>query len=89
MENLLAKYKGGFSYGEQYETVELILNEESSNNQQLYFEAYNANLYPLPEFETWTQQGKDRLVNAVNEKIPENIKILIDGIVIRNAKSIK
>lgn len=89
MENLLAKYKGGLSYGAQYETVELILNEESSNEHQLYFEAYDANLYPLPEFETWPQQGKDRLIKAVNEKIPENIKILVDGIVIRNAKSIK
>lgn len=80
---LVQKYRGGISYGESFATRELLLRPEKSNEQQLYFESYDANMYPLPDYEKWTKLGKQELIQAIDEKIPENITIIIDGTVVR------
>lgn len=81
--NLVQKYRGGISYGESFATRELLLRPEKSNEQQLYFESYDANMYPLPDYKKWTKLGKQELIQAIDEKIPENITIIIDDTVVR------
>lgn len=84
--NLVQKYRGGISYGDSFTTKELLLRTEWSSNQQLYFESYDANMYPLPDYEKWTKLGKRELLQAIDEKIPENVTIIVDGTIVRNLR---
>lgn len=62
--NLVQKYRGGISYGDSFATRELLLRPEWSNEQQLYFESYDANMYPLPDYDKWTELGKQELTST-------------------------
>lgn len=84
--NLVQKYRGGITYGDSFATRELLLRPEWSSDQQLYFESYDANMYPLPDYEKWTKLGKQKLLQAIDEKIPENITIIVDGTIVRNLR---
>lgn len=46
---LLEKYKGGFSFGEDYETIEVIPNDKDTDDNKLCLWAYDANFMPLPD----------------------------------------
>ena len=81
--SLVQKYRGGISYGDSFATKELLLRTEWSNEQQLYFESYDANMYPLPDYEKWTKLGKQDLMQAIDEKIPENVTTIVDGTIVR------
>lgn len=84
--NLVQKYRGGITYGESFTTKELLLRPEWSSNQKLYFESYDANMYPLPDYEKWTKLGKQELIQTIDEKIPENVTIIVDGTIVRNLR---
>lgn len=84
--NLVQKYRGGISYGESFATRELLLRPEWSSDQQLYFESYDANMHPLPDYEKWTKLGKQELIQAIDEKIPENVTIIVDGTIVRKMR---
>ncbi|OQJ80867.1 hypothetical protein BMS84_10675, partial [Leuconostoc pseudomesenteroides] len=50
-QTVLEKYKGGLSLFKGFKTVELLLDEKNTNEDELYFLGYDANMYPLPGVE--------------------------------------
>lgn len=81
--DLVRKYEAGLVYGERAMTTELLLNRKKSDNTKLYFEAYDANLFPLPEFKHWPEKGKRKLIAQINKKVTENVTVLVDGTVVK------
>ena len=57
-EEVITKYKGGISIFEGYATEEWLLDDKKTTSDELYLIGYDANLYPLPNFETWSYRGK-------------------------------
>ncbi len=54
----MQKYAGGFDVRGKtdYETVEWIFSKPDSNEHKLLFHAYDANLWPLPDFSKWKDE---------------------------------
>ncbi|WP_429971295.1 hypothetical protein ACQW5G_01240 [Fructilactobacillus sp. Tb1] len=52
-EQVIEKYKAGFTFGEDYETIEWLLNKKKTMSDTLFFDAYDANLIPLPNMGEW------------------------------------
>jgi hypothetical protein len=71
---MIDKYKGGFSVqGKgQWCEVEWIFSSKHSNENEILFQAYDANLCPLPNFskwndESWKQKQIDRALQVTKE----------------------
>jgi len=52
------KYSGGFEVNGKtdWDTVNWILSKTESNESKLLFQAYDANLWPLPDFSAWKDE---------------------------------
>lgn len=52
-------YDNGFDvYGKSdWADVNWLYNEKASNEKELLFQAYDANLWPLPNFSTWKDKN--------------------------------
>lgn len=52
-EQVIEKYKAGFSVGKDFATVEWLLNEKITSEDNLCFQAYDANMMALPNLGEW------------------------------------
>ena len=81
---LLEKYKGGFTFGEDYETIEVIPNDKDTDDNKLCLWAYDANLMPLPDISKWSQSARDKLVDKLKKRLSNlNVDIYIDDLQIK------
>ena len=52
----LEDYRRGFIVGEGFKTVEWLFSKENSTREKLVFQAYDANLCPLPDMSKWLKK---------------------------------
>lgn len=83
--NWIEKYKGGFSVGKGYETVEILLDKDSSTKEKLYFQAYDANLSALPNVSTWKKAWADKHIKFLEGQVSSNFtgEVWLDDVLIR------
>ncbi len=79
------KYKGGFSNGLGYETVEFLLDEKDSNETKLMFQAYDANLCPLPDASTWTKKWLKKQTKFLSNAVSKEFigELWLDDVLVR------
>ena len=83
-EELLEKYKGGFSFGEDYETIEIIPNDKDTDDNKLCLWAYDANFMPLPDISKWSQSARDKLADKLKKRLSNlNTDVWIDDLQIK------
>lgn len=88
--NNLDKFKGGFAISgkEPWETVEWLLDKENSTEEKLLFQAYDANMWPLPNISKWPESDhKQKQINRALE-IFNNVdgEVWLDDIKIKGGK---
>ena len=61
-------FKGGFTVSGKHpiESIEWIL-EENSNDDKIVFQAYDANLHPLPNISNW--ENKELINKQINKAL--------------------
>ncbi|MDR2832957.1 MAG: hypothetical protein LBV67_04495 [Streptococcaceae bacterium] len=82
----MEKYKGGFwiSFDNPWETIEFLLDEPKSNDKELCFLTYDANLYGLPNFHTWDKEYQEKIKGMVLARFKDyDGSIYLDGIKIK------
>lgn len=65
--SILEKYKSGFDVHGKHdiETVNWLIDSKDSNETELFFMAYDANLYPMPDFSSWNNnEFKQKQIDA-------------------------
>lgn len=86
-QELIKIFKGGLSYGSDYETVELLLDKKSTKDNKLCLQAYDANLMGLPPVSRWSADAKKELNNEVIRKTKDyNIDVYVDDVLIKQRK---
>lgn len=86
-QELIKIFKGGLSYGSDYETVELLLDKKSTKDNKLCLQAYDANLMGLPPVSRWSADAKKELNNEVIRKTKDyNIDVYVDDVLIKKRK---
>lgn len=86
-QTLINTFKGGLTYGSDYETVELLLDEQRTMDDNLCLEAYDANLIGLPPYSRWSKSAQDKCKQEVLRQTKEcNITVEVDGTVIKRKK---
>ena len=82
----IEKYRGGFSNGSGFETVEFLLSKKLSSEKKLVFQAYDANLCPLPDASRWNKDWLNRQVQFLNQVISKDFleKVWLNNIMVRN-----
>lgn len=79
-QSVLEKYKGGLSLFKGFKTVELLLDERNTNENELYFLGYDANMYPLPDFATFPLNYQSVIKLAVKGRLSDwKGAVYIDG----------
>lgn len=79
-QNVLEKYKGGLSLFKGLKTVELLLDEQNTNEDELYLLGYDANMYPLPDFGTFPLNYQSVIKLAVKSRLADwKGAVYIDG----------
>ncbi|MCI2095904.1 MAG: hypothetical protein LKK07_10215 [Lactococcus lactis] len=80
------KYKCGFSNGLNFESVEFLLDVENSNETKLFFKAYDANLYPLPDASTWSKKWLKKQVKFLNTVVSKDFigEVWLDDVLVRS-----
>lgn len=87
---ILNKFKGGFSYGHDYKTVELLLDERHTKDDELRLQAYDAALMGLPPVANWNKPAKKELTDAVMRLTKDvNINVYVDDVLIKRKKKCK
>ena len=77
---VLEKYKGGLSLFKGFKTVELLLDESNTNENELYFLGYDADMYPLPDFSTFPLNYQSVIKLAVKSRLTDwKGSVYIDG----------
>lgn len=69
-KNLIEEFKGGFTMYHSSDKrkrfpEEWLLDSENSTNEELYFQAYDANLMPLPNIIEWPKHSRDEMVQKI------------------------
>lgn len=83
-EELLEKYKGGFTFGEDYETQEIIPNKVDTDDNCLCLWAYDADFMPLPNISKWSKSAREQLVKRLKKKLADlNADVWIDDLQIK------
>lgn len=78
-EEILEKFTGGFTIGDGMETIELIINDKVKNDNVLKLWAYDASLYPLPDFSGWMKDIQGKVKEYVLERTTGlDIEVWID-----------
>ena len=69
------------------ETVEWYLDEGSSNGDKTVYFAYDANLYPLPYFSTWSnEEYKQKHIELALKRCKDFIgEVWLDDVKVRGA----
>ena len=70
-QTVLEKYKGGLSLFKGFKTVELLLDESNTNENELYFIGYDADIYPLPDFGTFPLNYQSIVKLALKERLTD------------------
>lgn len=79
-QSVLEKYKGGLSLFKGFKTIELLLDEKNTNDNELYFLGYDANMYPLPDFATFPLNYQSVIKLAVKGQLSDwKGAVYIDG----------
>lgn len=80
------KYKCGFSNGLGYETVEFLFDEKESDELKLAFQAYDANLCPLPDASTWNKKWLKKQSDFLDSAISKDFigEVWLDDVLIRS-----
>lgn len=85
---LIEKFKGGLSYGNDYETVELLLDKKNTKDNNLCLQAYDANLMGLPPVSRWSADAKKKLNDEVIRQTQDyNIDVYVDDVLIKQRKN--
>lgn len=86
-QTLCKKFKGGFSYGTSYETVELLLDRKHTKADELHLLAYDADLIGLSKASTWSKKAQGQLKQAVCENTKDYpITVYVDDLLIKRKK---
>ena len=81
---LLEKYKGGFSFGRDFDTVEVLINDQDTDDNKLCLWAYDGAFMPLPNITSWSQSGRDKLINQLRNCLADlNADVWIDDLQIK------
>lgn len=81
---LLEKYKGGFTFGEGWETDEILINEKETKDNCLCLWAYDANMMPAPNISKWSKQAREKLVKRLKKCLTNlNADVWIDDLQIK------
>ena len=84
---LIKTFKGGLSYGSDYETVELLLDKKNTKDNKLCLQAYDANLMGLPPVSRWSTDAKKELNDEVIRQTQDyNIDVYVDDVIIKQRK---
>ena len=61
------KYKAGFTKEGEHliETIDWLYDRDYSTDTSLHFLAYDANLYPCPNFSTWVDKYKQEHIDFI------------------------
>jgi hypothetical protein len=69
MTSLAEQFKGGFSIGQGFECVEVLLDEERTRGNILAFVCYDANLFPLPNISGWHDKAHaKKIIDVVRDR---------------------
>lgn len=81
----IEKYRGGFSNGSGFETVEFLLSKKLSSEKKLAFQAYDANLCPLPDASQWNIDWLNKQVQFLNQVISKDFhgEVWLDDVMVR------
>ncbi|WP_433322488.1 hypothetical protein ACRHK7_01195 [Weissella tructae] len=78
-EEILERFKGGFVIGDGMETIELVVNDKVKCDDVLKLWAYDASLYPLPDYSHWMKEAQDKVKAYVLKRTQGlNIEVWID-----------
>ena len=85
----ILKYEGGFCNGEGYEAVEFLLSKNISSDKALIFQAYDANLCPLPNASEWSEEWRTKQVEFLNGAVDESFHgdVWLDDVLVRGART--
>lgn len=87
-QGLIEKFKGGLSYGSNYETVELLLDKKSTKDNKLCLQAYDANLMGLPPVSRWNTDAKKELNDEVIRQTQDyNIDVYVDDVLVKQRRN--
>lgn len=85
-EELLEKYKAGDGIGEGYETEEWLLDDRpgTTDDNKLVLLAYDANMFPLPNFSTWQKEHRQKVTDYFLKKFSnESFEVWLDDMKIK------
>lgn len=86
-QELIKTFKGGLTYGSDYETVELLLDKKKTKDNKLCLQAYDANLMGLPPVSRWSTDAKKELDDEVIRQTQDyNIDVYVDDVLIKQRK---
>lgn len=83
---ILKTFKAGFEVGDDPYQDNLLIDEHHTDDNELYLWAYDANMFPSPDFKTWVSAYKRQVIKEVlaDQRVKEtNLDIYIDGTQIR------
>lgn len=81
------QYKAGFTkFGAHLiETIDWLYDERYSTDTSLRLLAYDANLYPCPNFSTWTEEYKQEHVDFILDRCKDwHGEIWLDDVKIKD-----
>lgn len=85
-EELLGKYKAGDEIGEGYETEEWLLDDRpgTTGDNKIVLLAYDANMFPLPNFSTWQKKHRQKVTAYfLNKFSSESFEVWLDDVRIK------
>ncbi|WP_215659360.1 hypothetical protein, partial [Secundilactobacillus kimchicus] len=68
-QKMLKLYAGGFVTGNGILEDNLLLDKDKTNGKELYLQAYDANLWPAPDFEVWSPKAKIQTIKELSEQL--------------------
>lgn len=82
---ILNKFKGGLSYGDDYQTVELLVDKRHTKDDFLALQAYDAALMGLPPVEKWNKDAQAKLKAKILECFKDypTLTVTVDDQVIK------
>lgn len=83
---ILKRFKAGFEVGDDPYQDNLLVDIDHTKDNELRLWAYDACMFPLPEFKTWGSSYKRQVIKEVlgDRRVKEtNLDIYIDGTQIR------
>lgn len=86
MNSLAGQFKGGFSIGQGFECVEVLLDEERTRGNMLAFVCYDADLFPLPNISDWRDKAYAKKITKVvlDHTATVNAEVWLDDVKIKN-----